>query len=108
MDDLTTEMLGLGASRVVWLRESIPNPFWQQQKISQTDPAAHQVLYDAMAAIAATNSAARVVDLAGWADAQGLSADYGARPDGIHWAPDASKRIASDFLGPEIVRASLT
>ncbi len=108
MTEVTDEMLGLGAARVVWLREPIPDPFWQQQKVSQTDPAAHQVLYDAMAEIAAADPAARVVDLAGFADESGLAADYAARPDGTHWAPAAATQIATAFLGPAIVRASLT
>ncbi|MFT3853944.1 MAG: acyltransferase family protein [Ilumatobacteraceae bacterium] len=108
MADVTNEMLSLGVSRVVWLREPIPNPFWQNQLIGQTNPAAHQVLYDSMAALAADNPAVRVVDLAGWADANGVDADIAARPDGTHWAPAASAQIAEQFLGPAIVRASLT
>lgn len=108
MADVTNEVLALGAPRIVWLREPIPNPFWQNQVISQTSPAAHQVLYDGMAALAAADSAVRVVDLAGWVDGNGIAADVDARPDGMHWAPDAAARIAEQFLGPEIVRASLT
>ncbi len=108
MSDVSDEMFALGASRVVWLREPIPNPFWQNQVISQTSPAAHQVLYDGMDALAAQNPAVRVVDLAGWADSTGVAADYGARPDGMHWSPEAAERIATELLGPAIVQAALT
>jgi len=108
MSDVSDEMFALGASRVVWLREPIPNPFWQNQVISQTSPAAHQVLYDGMDALAAQNPAVRVVDLAGWADSNGVAADFGARPDGMHWSPEAAERIATELLGPAIVEAALT
>ena len=102
-------MLALGASRVVWLREPIPNPFWQNQVIAQTSPAAHQVLYDGMDAIAAANPAVRVVDLAGWAADNGLSRRLPAPGPtactGRLPRPSASPRT---FLGPAIIQEALT
>ena len=108
MADVTAQMLELGAARVVWLREPVPNPFWQNQVISQTSQAAHQVMYDGMAALAAANPAVRVVDLAGWAESTGLSADYDARPDGIALVARGSRADRHGLPRPAIVRASLT
>jgi peptidoglycan/LPS O-acetylase OafA/YrhL len=108
ISSVTNAMVAAGAGRVVWLREPIADPYWFHQPGGQRDPANHQVLYDEMAALAATNPAIRVVDLAGWVDTAGLATDTGARPDGVHWSPDAAAEIASDFLGPAIIREALT
>ena len=39
---------------------------------------------------------------------RGLDVDEAARPDGVHWSPEASLRIADEFLGEQLVRAALT
>ena len=38
---------------------------------------------------------------------QGLDVDQAARPDGVHWSPEASLRIADEFLGEQLIRAAL-
>jgi hypothetical protein len=50
----------------------------------------------------------RVVDLVGWLGEVGLDTDRDARPDGVHWSPEAATLVATDFLGAELVRAALT
>ncbi len=108
MSAVTNRMLADGASRVVWLREPIADPYWLHLTGGQRDPANHQVLYDEMAGLATTNPAVRVVDLAGYVDGAGLATDAAARPDGVHWTPDHAKAIATEFLGPAIVEEALT
>ena len=49
-----------------------------------------------------------VVDLPAWLAERGLDVDEAARPDGVHWSPEASLRIADEFLGEQLVRAALT
>ncbi|CAM9445776.1 unnamed protein product [Phaeothamnion confervicola] len=104
---ITDELLASGVSRVVWAREPIPDPFWLHQPGGQRDPARHAVLYSVMDELA-DNPAVRVVDLAGYVTAAGLDTDESARPDGVHWAPDAAEAIATEFLGPALVREALT
>ena len=48
-----------------------------------------------------------VVDLPAWLHEQGLDVDQAARPDGVHWSPEVSWRIADEFLGEQLVRAAL-
>ena len=108
IDSVTAAMLADGAGRVIWLREPIADPYWLHETGGQRDPANHRVLYDEMAYLALGNPAVRVVDLAGWVDTIGLATDTGARPDGVHWSPDAAAAIARDFLGPAIIREALT
>jgi hypothetical protein len=58
---------------------------------------------------AAESSGGRVVvvDLPGWLREQGLDLDQAARPDGVHWSPEASLRIADEYLGEQLIRAAL-
>ena len=38
---------------------------------------------------------------------RGWNDDHDARPDGIHWSPEAATELATDFLGPALVHAAL-
>jgi hypothetical protein len=66
------------------------------------------VLYAAMDDIAEAHPGrVTVVDLPAWLDEQQLTTDREARPDGVHWSPEASALIARDFLGEQLLRAAL-
>ncbi len=105
---ITQRLLDAGAARVVWVREPIPNVFWWSSGQTQEDPARHEILYQAMDEIAAASGGTvTVVDLPTWLDEQQLTTDRDARPDGVHWSPDSSARIARDFLGEQLLRAAL-
>ena len=105
---ITTSLLDAGAAQVVWVREPIPNVFWWSSGQAQEDPERHGVLYAAMDAIAEElPGEVTVIDLPAWLDQHDLSLDRNARPDGVHWSPDAAARIAREFLGEQLVRAAL-
>jgi peptidoglycan/LPS O-acetylase OafA/YrhL len=105
---ITQRLLDAGAAHVVWVREPVPNVFWWNSGQAQEDPARHDVLYAAMDAIAtARPGQVSVVDLPAWLAGQGLDTDQEARPDGVHWSPEAAARIARDFLGEALIRAAL-
>ena len=106
---ITDRLLAAGAGRVVWVREPVPNVFWWSSGQAQEDPARHDVVYRVMDLVAARSPGASVavVDLPAWLAAVGLDVDRDARPDGVHWAPDSSARIARDFLGEQLLRAAL-
>ena len=100
-------MLDAGAAHVVWIAEPVPHPLWLGLGQTQEDPARHDVLVSAMHGIAAGDPRVSVVDLRSWMDAEGLTDQHDLRPDGVHWSPEASVRIATDFLGPAVVRAAI-
>jgi peptidoglycan/LPS O-acetylase OafA/YrhL/lysophospholipase L1-like esterase len=105
---LTQRLLDAGAAHVVWVREPIPNVFWWSSGQTQEDPERHAVLYAAMDDIAEAHPGrVTVVDLPAWLDEQQLTTDQEARPDGVHWSPEASALIARDFLGEQLLRAAL-
>ena len=104
----TDSLLSLGVSRVVWLREPVPLPTPTATIDQQSDPARHAVLHRVIDQLAEGRPAVRVLDLAGWVDNNGLAADESARPDKVHWTTAAATRIATEFLGPAVVREALT
>jgi hypothetical protein len=105
---VTQRLLDAGAGRVVWIRQPVPNVFWWSSGQAQEDPARHAVLTGAMELAAASDPArVRVVDLAAWLTASGYDTDQDARPDGVHWSPEAATRIAGDFLGAALVWAAV-
>ena len=106
--DVSNRIAVAGGQKVVWVREPIPNVYWWSSGQAQEDPARHAEVYAAMAA-AAESSGGRVVvvDLPAWLEPRGLDVDEAARPDGVHWSPEASLRIADEFLGEQLVRAAL-
>jgi peptidoglycan/LPS O-acetylase OafA/YrhL len=106
--EVTTRLLDAGAGHVVWAREPIPNVFWWSSGQAQEQPERHAVLYAVMDELSAADpTRVSVVDLAAWIDDEGLATDQDARPDGVHWSPEASARIAREFLGDAVIRAAL-
>jgi peptidoglycan/LPS O-acetylase OafA/YrhL len=105
---LTERLLEAGVTRVVWVRQPVPNPFWLGERQDQEDPSRHQVVYDVVDDIAAARPlSVRVVDLPAWLASEDLVDDRDSRPDGVHWSPTAALDITRRFLGEQLVRAAL-
>ncbi len=105
--DITEALASTGVSRIAWVRQPIPDPFWLEDLNVQEEPARHAVLYAAMDQLASSDSRVRVVDLAGWVAEAGLATDRDARPDGVHWSVDAATDIAERWLGQQLITAAL-
>jgi peptidoglycan/LPS O-acetylase OafA/YrhL len=106
--DVSTRLNASGSHKVVWVREPIPNVYWWSSGQAQEDPMRHAEIYAAMAAAAESGEGrVVVVDLPVWLEEQGLDTDQDARPDGVHWSPEASLRIADEYLGEQLIRAAL-
>lgn len=105
---LTQRLLDNGAGSVAWIRQPIPDVFWEEGGGGQEDPARHAVLYRVMDEIDEQfGSRVHVIDLPAWLESTGLDTDRAARPDGVHWTPEASTAIAEQFLGEQLIRAAL-
>jgi len=105
---LTDNLLALGVPRVVWATEPLPIVGMLGPSDRQGDVTRHEALYGLMRDMAAANPAVRVAELAAWVDDNGLAIDIPSRPDAVHWTAEASLRIATEFLGPTLVREALT
>jgi len=101
-------LLGLGVPRVVWVDAPAPLPSEFGGVDIQSEPARHVALHAAIAEMATSRPAVRVVDLDTWLDGQPLATSRGSRLDGVHWTPKASLDIATRFLGGALVQAALS
>ncbi|MEX2627676.1 MAG: SGNH/GDSL hydrolase family protein, partial [Ilumatobacteraceae bacterium] len=105
---VTDRLLDEGVGTVAWVMQPVPNPLWLDLGQTQSEPERHQVLYATMRELAAERPGrVEVVDLAGWLDATGYATDADLRPDGVHWTPEASTRLADEYLGEQLVRVAL-
>ncbi|MFM7685194.1 MAG: acyltransferase family protein [Actinomycetota bacterium] len=104
----TDDLLASGVPRVVWLRHPVPLPTPTAAVDLQSQPERHAVLHRVIEALDDGRPAVRVIDLAAWVEQSGLAADETARPDKVHWTTEAATRIATEFLGPAVVREALT
>ena len=105
---ITDEMLAAGAGSVAWIRPPIPNVWWMNQGTGQEDPARHAVANTIYEQLAASRPAdVGVIPLDEWLVEAGLDDDQTVRPDGVHWEPDASLRVAEEYLGERIIRIAL-
>jgi hypothetical protein len=106
MQGVTDGLLAHGVADVVWIKHPIAYPLWLTDT-TQSEPDRHVPLYAGMEQLAAASPAVSVLDLAGWVDEHGWADDHDARPDGIHWSPEASTELATEFLGPALVDVAL-
>ncbi len=105
---LVDDLVAAGAARVAFVREPVPNVWWNNSSEGESDPLRHQVLAEVYQEIAAAHPATvRVIDLASWYSGNELDADRDARPDGVHLAPDVATSIADRFLGQQLIAAAL-
>jgi peptidoglycan/LPS O-acetylase OafA/YrhL len=106
--DVSDRLAAGGSQKVVWVREPIPNVYWWGSGQAQEDPVRHAEIYAAMdAAAESSDGRVVVVELPGWLREQGLDVDQDARPDGVHWSPEASLRIADEYLAEQLIRVAL-
>lgn len=102
----TDSLFAAGAPRVVWLKAPTPLPSLAGGEDIQTQPARHSALRRTIETVGFSRPLVRVVDLAAWLATQPVGADRAARVDGVHWSSEASLLIATEFLGPVIVKAA--
>lgn len=108
LGEFTDRLLALGVPRVVWVDGPVPLGSLVGGDDSQAQPARHATLHRAVASVAATRPAVRVVDLAAWLHDQPIGADRSARLDGVHWTGKAALQISAEFLGAALVQAALS
>jgi hypothetical protein len=102
---LVTSILDAGARRVALVVEPPTDPYWGVWRSDQEDPRRHEVLHVIMRELARRDPArVGLADVAGWLARTGGMFDHRVRPDGVHWSPDATRLLASDYLGPLLLR----
>ena len=108
LGEFTDDVLAIGVPRVVWVLGPTPLPSLAGGPDPQAEPARHDVQRSIVAEIAADRQGVSLVDLDSWMTAEGLSESREARIDGVHFGSETSLYIATEFLGPALVRAALS
>ncbi len=104
----TDSLFAAGAPRVVWLKAPTPLPSLTGGDDTQVQPARHSVLRRAIESVGFSRPRVHIVDFAAWLATQPVGQDRAARADGVHWTSDASLLIATEYLGPLIVKLAQT
>ena len=89
---------------IAWIRAPEIDGFWLGEPGPFTDPEVVQIREDVMrATIERHPDRSELVDLRGWMEDTGLAIDHDARPDGVHFTPEASLAVAEAWLGPQLL-----
>jgi peptidoglycan/LPS O-acetylase OafA/YrhL len=105
-DAATLELLAAGAGDVLWAVPPVPAVGYREPQRYLLDPQRYARYAEALQTVADRHPGqVAVLDVAGWIAAQPGPFE---RPDGLHWSPDASARLAAELLGPTLVAAALT
>lgn len=103
---LTDSLSASGAPRVVWLQAPSPLPSLTGGEDIHRQPGRQAALRRAIDSVGFSRPYVKVVDFAAWLAAQPFAEDRAARLDGVHFTNEAALLIASDFLGPALVKAA--
>ncbi|MGE0139736.1 MAG: acyltransferase family protein [Ilumatobacteraceae bacterium] len=104
---ITELITSTSPARVVWIRQPDTDPYWLGEPNPFTDPELIGIREDVIReTIAERPERAQLLDLRAWMEANGLALDHEARPDGLHFAPDAALAVATEWLGPQLVLAA--
>ena len=106
LGQFTDSLSAAGAPRIFWLKSPSPLPSLTGGEDITRQPERHTALRGAIDSVGFSRPSVKVVDFAAWLAAQPIAEDRAARLDGVHFTNEAALLIASDFLGPALVRAA--
>jgi hypothetical protein len=104
--NFTMGIIQAGVPDVVWVVPPTPNHLWNEPEMNEIEryAAHHEII---RAAASRFESHVSVVDLDAWMNAAGLADDNGFRADGVHIDQGPATQMATEFLGPWLVREAL-
>ncbi|HQZ36012.1 MAG TPA: acyltransferase family protein [Ilumatobacteraceae bacterium] len=99
-------VVATGVTNIVWVIPPIPTSKWDTPEMS--DPERYDVQHEAIREVAtASGSVAVVADLDDWLNRTGRADNRDWRLDGTHLTEAAAKTLASEYLGPWLMRVAL-
>ena len=109
LGEFTDGLLALGVPRIVWVNAPVPTPSPQAPDDALSEPERYAVIHGIIDDIAADRpGTVRVIDLDGWLQDSPIGSDPEARPDHVHFTPEAATAVVNEFLGQALLRAALT
>jgi hypothetical protein len=91
----------------VWVRAPEVVPFWRESAAPLVDPADRAVVESVVDELVDRHPGSALIDLRAWMEATGLADDHAVRPDGLHFTPEAATAVATEWVGPHLLRLAL-
>jgi hypothetical protein len=98
-----SDLITASGATALFVRGPLVDPFWLGRETMFRDPARRAIVDGVMARLAEADGAVAVLDLRAWAEADGIAESHAARPDGIHWTPEAALDMTERWLGPTLL-----
>jgi peptidoglycan/LPS O-acetylase OafA/YrhL len=103
---ITEQVVSAGAI-AAWIRPPTGDPFWSGDPGRFGDTPERRSIDEFLHALAfVPDDRVVLVDLRSWSEVDGIALDHDARPDGLHWTPDAATDVSRRWLGPALVSAA--
>ncbi len=97
--DLVTD----SGATAIFVRGPLVDPFWLGRETMVNYLERRALVDGVMERLATPGGPVRVLDLRAWAEANGIAASRDARPDGMHWTPQAAFEVTDRWLGPTLL-----
>ena len=101
--DQIAELVTASGATALFVRGPLDDPFWQGREPMPNYAERRAVVDDVMQRLATGGRDVRFLDLRAWAEANGVAANKDARPDGMHWTPEAAFDLTERWLGPTLL-----
>jgi peptidoglycan/LPS O-acetylase OafA/YrhL len=101
--DRIADLITSAGATALFVRAPLVDPYWLGRETMFNDPHRRAIVDGAMERLAVAGTAVRVLDLRAWVEANGLAGSHDARPDGVHWTPEAAFDLAQGWLGPVLL-----
>jgi peptidoglycan/LPS O-acetylase OafA/YrhL len=101
--DRIADLITSAGATALFVRAPLVDPYWLGRETMFNDPDRRAIVDAAMERLAVARTAVSVLDLRAWVEANGLAGSHDARPDGVHWAPEAAFDLAQGWLGPTLL-----
>lgn len=104
-DDYTriSELVTASGATALFVRGPLDDPFWLGKEPMPNYPKRRAVVDGVMRHLATAAGGVRLLDLRAWVESDAIAASQDARPDGMHWTPEAAFDLTERWLGPTLL-----
>jgi hypothetical protein len=87
----------------IFVRSPLVDPFWLGRETMSNYHERRAIVDGVMDRLATEGGTVRVLDLRAWVESIGIAESHDARPDGMHWTPEAAFELVQGWLGPTLL-----
>jgi peptidoglycan/LPS O-acetylase OafA/YrhL len=97
------DLITASGATALFVRGPLVDPFWLGRETMENYLERRALVDGVMERLATPGGPVRVLDLRAWVEANGIAASHAARPDGMHWTPEAAFEVTDRWLGPTLL-----